>query len=287
MQGAEWSLLQVINRKTATLQTSLTLPPVQASETDGPGGSMCLTHFHFWPCLQRSSQNNPHSLRPYMCKTSVRLQSGGESQIQATQDSSLSRCFVVVSRPVIVFSLAMHLTELDQECLLHLFSYLDKDSRRSLSLTCVRLRQVFLDPQLWTLLHFRSPCELRRDNFVLSSSLRYLAVCWHSSRVKVCNIEDWMKTTFQRDLCRKHESLVSDFLERVCHMWVFLFVLASTFILSLAWSRTGRCSALIYLDRWSNLKSKDSKIKLLWSFTHSHVIPNIGRRICRALSSSK
>ncbi|KAG1938095.1 F-box and leucine-rich protein [Pimephales promelas] len=153
-----------------------------------------------------------------MSKASVRLHSGGESRIQATQDSSLSRCFVVVGRPVSVFGLAMHLTELDQECLLHLFSYLDKDSRRSLSLTCVRLRQVFLDPQLWTLLHFRSPCELRRDNFVLSSSLRYLAVRWHSSRVKVCNIEDWMKTTFQRDLCRKHESLVSDFLECVCHM---------------------------------------------------------------------
>ncbi|NP_001013297.1 F-box and leucine-rich protein 22 [Danio rerio] len=112
----------------------------------------------------------------------------------------------------------MHLIELDQECLLHLFSYLDKDSRRSLSLTCVRLRQVFLDPQLWTLLHFWSPCELRRDNFVVGSSLRYLAVCWHSSRVKVCNIEHWMKTTFQKDLCSKHESFVSDFLEHVCNM---------------------------------------------------------------------
>ncbi|XP_056595874.1 F-box and leucine-rich protein 22 isoform X1 [Triplophysa dalaica] len=112
----------------------------------------------------------------------------------------------------------MHLIELDQECLLHLFSYLDKDSRRSLSLTCWRLRDVFLDPQLWMLLHFRSPCELKRDNFVLGPSLRYLAICWHSSRVKVCNIEDWMKTTFQKDLCSKHESLVSDFLERVCYM---------------------------------------------------------------------
>ncbi|KAK2867346.1 hypothetical protein QQF64_023037 [Cirrhinus molitorella] len=154
-----------------------------------------------------------------MCKASARLQSGEESQIQATRDTPLSHFhFVVPSRPVSVSSLAMHLTELDQECLLHLFSYLDKDSRRSLSLTCVRLRQVFLDPQLWTLLHFRSLCELRRDNYVLGSSLRYLAVCWHSSRVKVCNIEDWMKTTFQKDLCRKHESLVSDFLERVCHI---------------------------------------------------------------------
>ncbi|XP_051976091.1 F-box and leucine-rich protein 22-like [Xyrauchen texanus] len=112
----------------------------------------------------------------------------------------------------------MHLTELDWECLLHLFAYLDKDSRRSLSLTCLRLRQVFLDPQLWMLLHFRSPCELRRDNFVLGPSLRYLAICWHSSWVKVCNTENWMKTTFQRELCSKHKRIVSDFLESVCHM---------------------------------------------------------------------
>lgn len=151
-----------------------------------------------------------------MCKASAKLLSGGESRIQTTRDTLLSHCcFVII---VVVSCLVMHLTELDQDCLLHLFSYLDKDSCRSLSLTCVRLRQVFLDPQLWMLLHFRSPCELRRDNYVLGSSLRYLAVSWHSSRVKVCNIEDWMKTTFQKDLCRKHESLVTDFLERVCHM---------------------------------------------------------------------
>ncbi|KAL2093232.1 hypothetical protein ACEWY4_010544 [Coilia grayii] len=48
-------------------------------------------------------------------------------------------------------------------------------------------------------------------------ALRHLAVCWHSSRVKVCNVEDWMKSSFQRDLCREHESLVSHFLQRVCH----------------------------------------------------------------------
>ncbi|TRY86273.1 hypothetical protein DNTS_009305 [Danionella cerebrum] len=110
----------------------------------------------------------------------------------------------------------MHLTELDRECLLHIFAHLDKDSRRSLSVTCVRLRQVFLDPQLWTVLHFMSPCELKRDNFVLGPSLRYLAVCWHSSRVKVCNIEEHLKSMFQKDLCSKHETLVSDVLERVC-----------------------------------------------------------------------
>ncbi|CAB1315725.1 unnamed protein product, partial [Coregonus sp. 'balchen'] len=108
------------------------------------------------------------------------------------------------------------ITQLNQECLLHLLSYLDKDSCRSLSLTCHRLRQVYLDPRLWSLLLFRSPSELRRDNYVLGPSLRYLAVTWHSSRVKVCNVEDWMKNQFQKDLCRKHESLVSSFLERSC-----------------------------------------------------------------------
>ncbi|KAL7858228.1 hypothetical protein AOLI_G00183300 [Acnodon oligacanthus] len=104
------------------------------------------------------------------------------------------------------------------ECLLHLFSFLDKDSRRNLSLTCIRLREAFLDPRLWSLLHFLSPCELKRNNYILGLSLRHLSICWHSSRVKVCNIEDWMKTTFQRDLCSKHEKLVSHFLEHVCHM---------------------------------------------------------------------
>ncbi|KAF7663223.1 hypothetical protein LDENG_00216070 [Lucifuga dentata] len=113
----------------------------------------------------------------------------------------------------------MHLIHLNRECLLHLFSFLDKDSRRTLSLTCHQLRQVFLDPRLWTLLHFSSPCQLRRDNFVLGPSLRYLNICWYSSRVlQVCNIEDWLKSSFQKDICSKHESLVSTFLARVCHM---------------------------------------------------------------------
>ncbi|XP_030622751.1 F-box and leucine-rich protein 22 [Chanos chanos] len=112
----------------------------------------------------------------------------------------------------------MHLTQLNRECLLHLFSFLDKDSRRSLSLTCLSLREVFLDSHLWSLLHFSSPSELRKNNFVLGPSLRHLAIHWHSSRVQVCNIEDWMKTMFQKDLCRKHERLVSDFLARVCQL---------------------------------------------------------------------
>ncbi|XP_036964193.1 F-box and leucine-rich protein 22 [Acanthopagrus latus] len=113
----------------------------------------------------------------------------------------------------------MHLTQLNHECLLHLFSFLDKDSRKSLSLTCHQLREVFLDPRLWNLLHFSSPCQLRWDNFVLGPSLRYLTICWYSSRVlQVCNIEDWLKTSFQKDICSKHESLVSTFLAHVCHM---------------------------------------------------------------------
>lgn len=113
----------------------------------------------------------------------------------------------------------MHLTQLNRECLLHLFSFLDKDTRRSLSLTCHQLRDVFLDPCLWNLLHFSSPCQLRRDNFVLGPSLRYLTICWHSSRVlQVCNIEDWLKSSFQRDICSKHENLVSSFLAQVCHV---------------------------------------------------------------------
>lgn len=112
----------------------------------------------------------------------------------------------------------MHVSQLNRECLLHLFSFLDKDSRRSLSLTCRQLRLVFLDPQLWTLLRFSSPSQLRKDNFVLGPSLRYLTVSWHSSRVKVCNIEDWLKNPFQRDICRSHAGLVSSFLAHVCCM---------------------------------------------------------------------
>lgn len=113
----------------------------------------------------------------------------------------------------------MHITQLNRECLLHLFSFLDKDSRRTLSLTCRELREVFLDPCLWNLLHFSSPCQLRRANFVLGPSLRYLTVCWYSSRVlQVCNIEDWLKSSFQKDICSKHERLVSTFLTHVRHM---------------------------------------------------------------------
>ncbi|CAN9499332.1 unnamed protein product [Ophioblennius macclurei] len=113
----------------------------------------------------------------------------------------------------------MHLAQLNRECLLHLFSFLDKDSRRSLSRTCQELRQVFLDPCLWNVLHFTSPCQLRRDNFILGASLRYLSVCWYSSRVlQVCNVEDWLKTSFQKDICSKHDKLVSTFLTHVCHM---------------------------------------------------------------------
>ncbi len=128
------------------------------------------------------------------------------------------------TRPLFLSWMAtMQLTQLNCECLLHLFSFLDKDSRRSLSLTCHRLHEVFLDSRLWNLLHFSSPCELKRDNFVLGPSLHYLTVCWHSSRVlQVCNIEDWLKSSFQKDICSKHESLVSTFLARVCHMWVFV-----------------------------------------------------------------
>ncbi|XP_019731521.1 F-box and leucine-rich protein 22 [Hippocampus comes] len=113
----------------------------------------------------------------------------------------------------------MDLLQLNRECLLHLFSFLDKDSRRSLSLTCTPLRDVFLDARLWNVLHFSSLSQLRGNNFVLGPSLRHLSICWHSSRVlQVCNIEDWLKSSFQRDICSKHDKLVSIFLARVCHM---------------------------------------------------------------------
>ncbi|XP_061677534.1 F-box and leucine-rich protein 22 [Syngnathoides biaculeatus] len=113
----------------------------------------------------------------------------------------------------------MDLVQLNRECLLHLFSFLDKDSRRSLSLTCAPLREVFLDPRLWNVLHFSSLSQLRSANFVLGPSLRHLSICWHSSRVlQVCNIEGWLKSSFQRDICSKHERLVSAFLARVCRL---------------------------------------------------------------------
>uniref|UniRef100_A0A8C6SN93 F-box and leucine-rich repeat protein 22 n=1 Tax=Neogobius melanostomus TaxID=47308 RepID=A0A8C6SN93_9GOBI len=121
----------------------------------------------------------------------------------------------------------MHLTQLNQQCLLHVFSFLDKDNRSSLSQTCVRLREVFLDPCLWTRLHFSSPSQLRQDNFILGPSLRYLTISWHSSRVQqVCNIEDWLKSSFQKDICSKHQSLVTDFLQQVCHKCPNLLLLS-------------------------------------------------------------
>lgn len=110
----------------------------------------------------------------------------------------------------------MHITQLNRECLLHLFSFLDKDSRKNLARTCPQLQDVFEDPALWPLLHFRSLTELKKDNFILSPVLRSLSICWHSSRVQVCSIEDWLKSAFQRSICSRHESLVNDFLLQVC-----------------------------------------------------------------------
>ncbi|XP_032153662.1 F-box and leucine-rich protein 22 isoform X1 [Sapajus apella] len=112
--------------------------------------------------------------------------------------------------------LTMHITQLNRECLLHLFSFLDKDSRKSLARTCSQLHEVFEDPALWSLLHFRSLTELQKDNFLLGPALRSLSICWHSSRVQVCSIEDWLKSAFQRSICSQHESLVNDFLLQVC-----------------------------------------------------------------------
>ncbi|XP_068000182.1 F-box and leucine-rich protein 22 [Melanerpes formicivorus] len=111
----------------------------------------------------------------------------------------------------------MHITQLNQECLLHLFSFLDKNSRRSLAKTCHKLLEVFQDPLLWPLLNFHSPTELKKDNFLLGPALKYLSICWYSERVKVCNIEDWMKNSLQKDFCNKHENTVSDFLLEVCN----------------------------------------------------------------------
>ncbi|XP_027707796.1 F-box and leucine-rich protein 22 isoform X2 [Vombatus ursinus] len=111
----------------------------------------------------------------------------------------------------------MHITQLNRECLLHLFSFLDKDSRKNLAKTCSHLWDVFLDPLLWPLLHFNSLMELKKDNFLLSPALRCLSICWHSSQVKVCNVEDWMKNALQKGVCSTHEHLASDFLVKVCN----------------------------------------------------------------------
>ncbi|XP_078056039.1 F-box and leucine-rich protein 22 [Mustelus asterias] len=109
----------------------------------------------------------------------------------------------------------MQITELNQECLLHIFSFLHKEDRKSLSRTCQVLCEVFHQPALWSLLCFSSPSELKKDNFLLSPALRSLAICWHSSRVKVCNIEDWLKSSFQRDICSQHQNLVNSFLVEI------------------------------------------------------------------------
>uniref|UniRef100_A0A452UBY7 F-box domain-containing protein n=1 Tax=Ursus maritimus TaxID=29073 RepID=A0A452UBY7_URSMA len=101
---------------------------------------------------------------------------------------------------------AMHITQLNRECLLHLFSFLDKDSRKNLASTCPQLQDVFEDPALWPLLHFRP-------------ALRSLSICWYSSHVQVCSVEDWLKSALQRSICSRHESLVNDFLLRVCGCW--------------------------------------------------------------------
>ncbi|XP_072202116.1 F-box and leucine-rich protein 22 isoform X2 [Excalfactoria chinensis] len=107
---------------------------------------------------------------------------------------------------------AMHITQLNRECLLHLFSFLDKNSRKNLAKTCHRLLEVFQDPLLWSLLNFNSPVELQKHNFLLGPALKYLSICWYSERVKVCNVEDWMKNSFQKDFCSRHENTVTDFL---------------------------------------------------------------------------
>ncbi|XP_060611666.2 F-box and leucine-rich protein 22 [Anolis sagrei] len=109
------------------------------------------------------------------------------------------------------------LTQLDRESLLHLFSFLDKESRWCLSLTCLRLRRIFLEPSLWPCLHFHSPAELLRGHFLLGPTLRHLSICWYSTRiVKVCNVEEWAKSPLQRDICAQHRDAVSRLLRRVC-----------------------------------------------------------------------
>lgn len=112
--------------------------------------------------------------------------------------------------------LTMKITDLNSECLLHLFSFLDKDSRKYLSQTCHKLQDIFQEPSLWTLLNFSSPSELTKKNFILGPALKSLSICWYSSRVKICNIEDWVKTTLQKSMCSPHLNTVRDFLQEVC-----------------------------------------------------------------------
>ncbi|XP_075432209.1 F-box and leucine-rich protein 22 [Ascaphus truei] len=109
----------------------------------------------------------------------------------------------------------MHLTQLNRECLVHVFSFLDKDSRRDLAQACSALRGVFEEPTLWPRLNFSSPGELTQKNYVLGPALKSLSICWYSSRVKICNVEAWMKTPLQRSMCEGHQDTVSDFLQRV------------------------------------------------------------------------
>ncbi|XP_043327668.1 F-box and leucine-rich protein 22 [Cervus elaphus] len=153
---------------------------------------------------QLLAKNKHHSSTIY-----VHQPRAGEEQLEVGQVPGL--------QPHSVWPLrTMHITQLNRECLLHLFSFLDKDSRKNLARTCPQLQDVFEDPALWPLLHFRSLAELKKDNFLLSPALRSLSICWHSSRVQVCSIEDWLKSALQRSICSRHESLVNDFLLRVC-----------------------------------------------------------------------
>lgn len=155
---------------------------------------------------------------------------------------------------------AMHITQLNRECLLHLFSFLDKNSRKNLAKTCHKLLEVFQDPLLWSLLNFHSPVELKKDNFLLGPALKYLSICWYSERVKVCNIEDWMKNSFQKDFCNRHENTVSDFLLDVCNRYVLWVWVCSNclewsesyfkYSITSAWNRalsTWECFALTIL----------------------------------------
>ncbi|XP_063782608.1 F-box and leucine-rich protein 22 [Pseudophryne corroboree] len=112
--------------------------------------------------------------------------------------------------------LTMNITDLNRECLLHLFSFLDRDSKKYLSQTCHKFMEVFQEPSLWPLLNFTSISELSKKNYVLGPALKSLSICWYSSRVKVCNIEDWVKTALQKSMCSSHLNTVSDFLLQVC-----------------------------------------------------------------------
>ncbi|XP_073435489.1 F-box and leucine-rich protein 22 [Dendrobates tinctorius] len=112
--------------------------------------------------------------------------------------------------------ITMKITDLNRECLLHLCSFLDKDSRKYLSETCHKLQELFHEPSLWPLLNFSSPSELTKKNYILGPALKSLSICWYSSRVKICNIEYWAKTALQKSMCSPHLNTVSDFLQNVC-----------------------------------------------------------------------